>query len=67
MTDEAKAARRAYLREWRKANPERVRKAQERFWLKKAAALRLETAEDPKLMDLETRAAAPAEPHPVGE
>lgn len=29
-------ARRAYLKEWRKKNPDKVRSYQERFWLKKA-------------------------------
>lgn len=29
-------ARREYLREWRKRNPEKVQAAQERYWAKKA-------------------------------
>lgn len=37
MTEEAKAARRAYKRAWNKANPEKVRQHQETYWTKKAA------------------------------
>ena len=32
-------ARRAYQREWRAENREKVRAAQERYWLKKAAEM----------------------------
>lgn len=32
-------ARRAYAREWRKRNPEKVKAAQERYWLKRAAEI----------------------------
>lgn len=35
---EHREERRAYAREWRKRNPERVIEAQRRFWEKKAAA-----------------------------
>lgn len=38
MTEQAKAARRAYKREWNRKNPEKVREAQERYWNRKAAA-----------------------------
>jgi len=34
MTEQAKEARRIYKRAWCKANPERVRAAQERYWQK---------------------------------
>lgn len=37
MDRKAIEARRAYKREWAKRNPEKVRQAQERYWLKKAA------------------------------
>jgi hypothetical protein len=40
MTEEAKAARRAYKREWQRNNPELVRAQQERYWTKRAAAER---------------------------
>lgn len=36
MENKAKAARAAYYREWKKKNPEKVKAAQERYWLKKA-------------------------------
>lgn len=32
-------ARREYMREWRKKNPEKLRAAQERYWMKKAAEI----------------------------
>lgn len=34
--EEAKAARKEYAREWRKQNPEKVKAAQMRFYLKQA-------------------------------
>lgn len=37
MTEEAKAARRAYKREWSRRNPEKVRQYQQRHWEKLAA------------------------------
>lgn len=39
MTPEAKEAKRNYIRKWRKANPDKVRAANERYWLKKAQEL----------------------------
>jgi hypothetical protein len=36
MTDEAKAARNAYLREWRRRNPDKVRRQHERHWERQA-------------------------------
>lgn len=36
MNEKAAAARRTYKREWARANPEKVRAAQERYWTKKA-------------------------------
>lgn len=61
MTDEAKQARREYLRRWRAAHPDKVAAAQERFWLKKAAAMQMETAEDPRPVEAETREAGQAD------
>lgn len=44
MTPEAINARREYKRQWAKANPDKVRAQQERYWAKKAdAAKRDET------------------------
>ncbi len=37
MTEEAKAARRAYLRKWAKENPEKAKQHQAHYWQKKAA------------------------------
>lgn len=37
--DAMKAARNAYRREWRKKNPDKVKAAQERYWLKRAAKM----------------------------
>lgn len=53
MTDAAKAARRAYKREWAKRNPDKVQAAQERFYTKKAKEQQREPAIKP--------AAAPAD------
>lgn len=52
MTQEAKAARRAYKRAWARKNPDKIREAQARYWAKKAEEQR-EPANKP--------AAAPAE------
>ncbi len=40
QSDEIRNAKREYHREWRKNNPDRVAKIQERFWHRKAAELR---------------------------
>ena len=32
LSQEAKEARNAYYREWRKRNPEKVKRAQEKYW-----------------------------------
>lgn len=37
MKADAKQARAAYMREWRKKNAERVKMQQEKYWTKKAA------------------------------
>lgn len=44
MDENARAARREYYRQWRAANPEKVDAAQERYWLKKAAAIQARAA-----------------------
>lgn len=36
MNEAAKAARRAYKREWNKRNPDKLRKYQEDYWNRKA-------------------------------
>ena len=37
MEKAAAEARRAYKRKWAKANPDKIKAQQERYWLKKAA------------------------------
>lgn len=37
MTDEARKARNAYMNEWRRKNPEKVKANTARFWERKAA------------------------------
>lgn len=39
MTAAAKAARTAYLREWQRKNPEKLREYRRRYWTKKAAQI----------------------------
>lgn len=40
--DSARAAKNAYMREWARKNPDKVRAAQERYWLKRAREMREE-------------------------
>ncbi len=42
MTEEARAARAKYMREWRKKNPEKVREYDEKKWEKKGQQLKKE-------------------------
>ena len=42
----AKQARRIYYRNWRRANPDKVKQHNERYWLKKTATM-METEEEP--------------------
>ena len=42
--DAAREAKRVYYREWRRKNPERVARINERFWQRKAAELRSQEA-----------------------
>lgn len=48
MTDAAKQARRAYIRAWNKAHPEKIKEYQERYWTRKAEAA---AAEEKKQAD----------------
>lgn len=48
MNEKATAARRAYKRKWAKANPEKVRAQQERYWTKKAAQAAAEEPATPQ-------------------
>lgn len=38
ISEQAKEARRAYLRNWARKNPDKVKAAQERYWERKAEA-----------------------------
>lgn len=42
----ARAAKNAYMREWARKNPDKVRAAQERYWLKRAEETNKEEAEN---------------------
>lgn len=43
MTDEAKKARAAYMKEWRKRNPEKHKATVDRFWQRKAEQAKQES------------------------
>ena len=45
MDERAKAARRAYIREWQRKNKDKIRAAQERYWLRKAQELERRSGE----------------------
>lgn len=45
MTEEAKAARKAYIKEWKRTHPDRVKQHVERYWAKKAAQQAAKAAE----------------------
>lgn len=51
MTEQAKAAMRAYRREWRRKNPDKVKAYQEKYWEKKAAQQAQETQFDEEKHD----------------
>lgn len=51
MDEKAKAARRAYKREWQRRNPEKVRHYQEKYWQKKAEQAAQEEAGPDTLPD----------------
>lgn len=44
LTEQAKAARRAYKAEWARQNRDKVRRQQERYWEKRAAQMAQQTA-----------------------
>lgn len=46
MTEQAKAMRRAYKREWNRKNADKVKAAQERYWNRKAEAAAAEDQTD---------------------
>lgn len=42
LNDKARAARNAYAREWRAKNPEKVRAANKRYWMRRAETAKTE-------------------------
>ncbi len=48
MENKAAEARRAYMREWRRKNRERVKAYNERYWNRKAEAAEADTEEQEK-------------------
>lgn len=48
MTAEAREARNAYLREWRRQNPDKVKQQRERYWNRQAEKMRKEGDESGK-------------------
>lgn len=48
MEELKREARREYIREWRKRNPEKVQAAQERYWAKKAAEIAAKREKQPE-------------------
>lgn len=40
IKEQIRERQRAYKREWRKKNPDKIKAANERYWLKKAAEVR---------------------------
>ena len=53
MTEQAKAARRAYRAEWARKNRDKVKRQQERYWEKRAAQMAQETQQAPPAPDTE--------------
>lgn len=48
MTNEARQARNAYQRKWRRENPEKFQAQIDRYWQKKADKMKAESAEPDK-------------------
>ena len=46
MTEQAKEARREYMRAWAAANPDKIRAKNQRYWERKAARNRQKAAEN---------------------
>lgn len=52
MNEVAKNAKTAYMKKWRQKNRDKVRAAQERYWLKKAAEAEKEAQEQSKEIEM---------------
>lgn len=48
MQELKREVRREYMREWRKNNPDKLKAAQERYWLKKAAEIAAKREKPPE-------------------
>ena len=48
LSQEAKEARNAYYREWRKKNPEKMKRYQENYWKKKAQKMQEQAEKEEK-------------------
>ena len=46
MNEAAREARRAYKREWNRRNKDKVKAAQERYWQRRAEAIRDQSTDD---------------------
>ena len=57
LSEQAKAARRAYMRKWARDHHDKVKEHQERYWAKVAADMAAESEKAP----------AQSEPQPEGE
>lgn len=53
MSEQAKAARRAYKAAWARNNPEKVKAQQERYWAKRAAQAAQEMQQEPPAQEAE--------------
>lgn len=53
MTEQARAAQRAYKAEWRRNNPDKVKQQQERYWEKRAAQQAQQAQQAPPAQDTE--------------
>ena len=48
LSEEARKARNAYYRAWRKKNPEKTKQHQERYWTKKALEMQAQEEKEAK-------------------
>lgn len=46
MTEKARAAQRAYRKEWARRNPDKVKAQQERYWQRRAERMAQEAAQE---------------------
>lgn len=51
MDEKAKAAQRAYMKEWRKKNPDKVRESNRRYWMRRAQKMAEQKTEKSQEVD----------------